>query len=245
MAANGGIHVGTSGWHYKHWRGPFYPGDTPAAAMFAFYCRRFQAVELNTSFYHLPSPQALRGWRSAAPPGFVFAMKGSRFITHMKKLKDPTPALAVFIERAVLLGPHLGPILFQLPPRWALNLERLREFLEAFPPGLRCAFEFRDPSWFVEPVFRLLERYRAALCIYHIAGRLAPVRVTTDLVYLRLHGPDGAYAGSYDDATLARWAEEMARWAAEGRTVHCYFDNDQAGYAAQDALRLKAMLAAT
>lgn len=237
------IHVGTSGWHYKHWKGPFYPPDMRPDGMFAFYRRRFRSVELNTSFYHLPSPQALAAWREAAPPGFVFAVKGSRFITHMKKLKDPGPTLAVFLERARILQAHLGPILFQLPPRWALNLERLRDLLQVFPADLRCAFELRDPSWFAEPVYRLLEAHRAAFCIYHIAGRLAPERVTTDLVYIRLHGPDGAYAGSYDDATLAGWAERIAAWAAEGRTVHCYFDNDQAGYAAHDALRLQALLA--
>ena len=239
------VYIGTSGWVYKEWQKHFYPEDLPARRQFQFYATQFPTVEINATFYRLPELKTVKGWRNEAPAGFIFAAKGSRFLTHMKKLKDPAPALAVFIERAVLLGPHLGPILFQLPPRWAINLDRLREVLEVLPAGRRCAFEFRDPSWFVEPVFRLLERYRAALCIYHIAGRLAPVRVTTDLVYLRLHGPDGAYAGSYDDATLARWAEEMAGWAAEGRAVHCYFDNDQAGYAAHDALRLRAMLGAT
>jgi len=236
------IHIGTSGWHYKHWKGSFYPEDMRPDGMFAFYCRRFRSVELNTSFYRLPSPQALAAWRAAAPRDFVFAMKGSRFITHMKKLKDPAPALAVFLERALLLKPHLGPILFQLPPRWSLNLDRLRGFLDIFPADLRCAFEFRDPSWFEEPVYRLLEAHRAAFCIYHIAGRLAPARVTTDLVYLRLHGPDGPYQGQYDEGTLARWAEAVSGWVEDGRTVYCYFDNDQAGFAAQDALRLQALL---
>ncbi|MEW6443276.1 MAG: DUF72 domain-containing protein [bacterium] len=236
------FHVGTSGWQYGHWKGPFYPSDLPQKAFLAFYSQRFSTVEINGSFYRLPDASALERWRETTPPEFLFTMKASRFITHMKKLKDPEEPVARLTERAAVLEKKLGPILFQLPPRWRCDLERLRSFLEVLPEGLRYAFEFRDPSWFDPRVYDLLRKRNGAFCIYELAGKRSPEVITSDFVYLRLHGPDGAYQGRYGTQGLSGLAKTVAAWAAEGKEIYCYFDNDQAGYAVQDALCLREML---
>ena len=239
----GDIRIGTSGWSYGAWRGVFYPPDLAEDAWLAHYARRLRAVEINSTFYRLPAPATLERWRNAVPAGFLFSVKASRFITHMKKLKDPQASLALFLERIQLLGSTLGPVLFQLPPRWRVNLPRLAAFLEALPAGHRYAFEFRDPSWWTDAVHDLLARHGAALCIHDLDGVQSPEVVTGRLVYVRLHGPDGPYQGSYDQAALAHWAERAQAWADQGRDVHCYFDNDQQGYAVENALGMQAMLA--
>ena len=238
----GDVRIGTSGWHYQHWRDNFYPpGEAPSLARYA---ERFDTVEINNSFYRLPSAETFQSWRDGSPPRFLFAVKASRFITHMKKLTDPEGSFEKFFAAVVHLGPKLGLILFQLPPRWRCNLARLEGFLEAIAPKrLRCAFEFRNETWFEPEVEALLNRHNAALCIYDIAQRRSPIAATADFIYIRLHGPEAAaYAGSYGDAALLAWAERIQAWRCEGRDVFCYFDNDQKAYAAADALRLKAML---
>jgi uncharacterized protein YecE (DUF72 family) len=236
------VHIGTSGWHYGHWRGPFYPDGLEAGRFLTYYAERFQTVEINNSFYQLPSEAALKNWRTCVPDGFIFAVKGSRFITHMKKLKDPERSLAPFLERIVLLEEKLGPILFQLPPRWHFNEPRLAAFLKALPGGYRYALELRDQSWINARALDLLARYGAAFCIYELDGYLSPREVTADFVYIRLHGPAGPYQGQYERQTLAGWARAISAWTRQGREVFCYFDNDEAGYAAQDALQLQNML---
>lgn len=238
----GRIHVGTSGWHYKHWIGPFYPEGMRAADMLGFYAERFDIVELNTTFYRLPPETAVENWRDSVPRAFRFAAKGSRFITHMKKLKDPGQALERFFARAGLLGPKLGPVVFQLPPHWHPDPGRFREFLEALPRAHRYAFEFREPSWNDPEIFKLMRKFRAAYCIFHLAGFQSPLEVTADFTYLRLHGPGGAYQGSYDDAALRAWARRIRDWNLKNTFV--FFDNDQKGYAAKNATRLKEMIAA-
>lgn len=238
---NSSIHIGTSGWRYDHWRGPFYPQDLPQREMLKFYMEHFHTVELNNTFYQLPRQKTLAGWRDTVPGGFIFSVKASRYITHMKKLKDPEQSVPPLLERTEELKEKLGPFLFQLPPRWSINTERLDSFLEALPQGLSCAFEFRDPSWFDSRTYSILERHGAAFCIYHLAGRLSPKAVTADYVYVRLHGPGDAYQGKYDEEALSQWANAFSAWADEGREVYCYFDNDEAGYAAQDAARLQEM----
>ncbi|MBW1992375.1 MAG: DUF72 domain-containing protein [Deltaproteobacteria bacterium] len=236
------IHIGTSGWHYGHWKGPFYPKNLDSGEFLPFYCRRFHTVEINNSFYQLPQAETLKVWRDTVPPQFIFAVKGSRFITHMKKLKDPEQSLAIFLERIVLLGEKLGPILFQLPPRWAYNPGRLKAFLLALPPRFRYALEFRDPSWINDEACQILADHGAAFCIYQIAGFLSPREVTADFVYIRLHGPGAAYQGCYDARTLAGWAAAISDWAAQGKEVFCYFDNDEAGFAARNAEELQELL---
>lgn len=240
MGSSGQVHIGTSGWHYRHWLGPFYPPDLPAAKMLSWYAAQFHTVEINNSFYRLPSEDAIRSWSGSVPAGFRFAVKGSRFITHMKKLKDPVPALEKFVPRVELLGKKLGPILFQLPPFWPPNLERLAEFLDALPSSHRYCFEFRNPGWHIDPVFRLLQKRRAAFCIFDLAGFTAPVQHTANFAYVRLHGPGGKYQGSYTRPALERWAREIDSWQL--RHVYVYFDNDERAFAALNAAALSEML---
>ncbi len=234
--------IGTSGWHYKHWKGPFYPIDLPSSEMLAWYAARFNTVEINNSFYRLPTAEAVTAWKKTVPPDFRFAVKGSRFITHMKKFKDPEPALELFLPRVELLGRKLGPILFQLPPNWPLNLDRLSAFLDALPGRHRYTFEFRNAEWHTEAVYRLLERHRAAFCIFDLAGFMTPVRLTTDFAYVRLHGPGGKYQGSYSRQALQEWARKIESWQLKAAWV--YFDNDQSGFAAANAATLRELLAA-
>jgi uncharacterized protein YecE (DUF72 family) len=242
MPAFSRINIGTSGWHYDHWKGPFYPRDLRSGEMFPYYARHFRTVEINNSFYQLPKEETLEMWRKTAPENFIFSMKASRYITHMKKLKDPSKTSPPFLEAARVLGPKLGPLLFQLPPRWHVDPERLEGFLNALPKGFRYAFEFRDPSWLQGHVYEILEEHGAAFCIYELESRISPKEVTSDFVYVRLHGPGRAYQGQYDTKTLSGWAGEFFTWADQGKEIFCYFDNDQAGYAAQDALRIQAMV---
>lgn len=242
---NGGmadVRIGTSGWHYKHWLGNFYPAKLAASKMLSWYCERFDTVELNNSFYHLPKAESLRAWHDSTPDWFCFAVKGSRFLTHMKKLKDPVTGLKRFFDCAEMLEDKLGPILFQLPPNWQIDRERLETFLQCLPKYHRYAFEFRNESWNTPEIFELLRRHNAAYCAFHLAGFQSPLVITADFTYVRLHGPGGKYQGSYDEESLQGWAERIAAWRRELRGVYVYFDNDEAGYAAGDAIRLREKL---
>ena len=210
--------------------------------MLAYYMERFDAVELNNSFYHLPKTTSLESWRDSTPKDFCFAVKGSRFLTHMKKLKDPEQGLRRFLDAVEVLQHKLGPILFQLPPNWELDFERLSTFLSFLPKYHRYAFEFRNATWNVSQIYDLLARHDAAYCIFDLAGTQSPVQVTSDLAYVRLHGPGGKYQGSYSDSALSKWADQIRDWQRALKSIHIYFDNDQAGYAASNALKLKELL---
>jgi uncharacterized protein YecE (DUF72 family) len=237
------IRIGTSGYHYKHWVGTFYPPKTPASRMLEYYIQHFDTLELNNSFYRLPTIQAFECWRDATPKNFVFAVKASRFITHNKKLKDPENALDNILPRAEHLGRKLGPVLFQLPPKWKLNLERLEKLLEILPKEHRYTFEFRELSWMKPEVNRVLERHNAAFCIYELAGYHSPCDITADFSYVRLHGPEaGKYQGSYSEHRLGVWAKRIEEWGKKLKAIYIYFDNDQAGYAAQNAFTLREMV---
>jgi uncharacterized protein YecE (DUF72 family) len=176
------------------------------------------------------------------PEDFLFSVKASRYITHMKKLKEPKESLEKFLDRAKILQKTLGPILFQLPPRWSFNGERLESFLNMLPQDFRYTFEFRDQSWWNQEAYDLLAEHNAAFCIYELAGDVTPKVITADFVYIRLHGPKGAYEGQYESQTLSGWAGAFAAWRKQGKDIFCYFDNDQNGYAAQDAQRLQEMV---
>ncbi len=244
FAYMGSIHIGTSGWHYKHWCGPFYPEKLASAKMLPFYLQHFDTVEINNSFYRLPDRSTFECWRRATPSNFVFAVKASRFITHNKKLKEPENALENFLPRAEALGAKLGPILFQLPPKWKVNPGRLEALLAILPRRHLYTFEFRELSWNTAEVLDTLRKYNAAYCIYELAGYRAPLEITADFAYVRLHGPGGKYQGSYSRENLAGWAQRLAAWKRTLRGVYVYFDNDQAGYAAQNALTLKRLVQA-
>lgn len=242
MAKRGKLHVGTSGWDYNHWQPGFYPDELPRSARLGYYVDNFDSVEINNAFYHLPGLATLKQWKHTVPAGFSFAVKASRYITHMKRLKEPGQAVQKFFRRMRLLGGALGPILFQLPPRWRVNVERLQAFLDALPGGNRYAFEFRDESWFCSPVYEALAAHGAACCIYHLNRRTSPKKVTADFVYIRLHGPGQAYQGEYKAKGLSGWAGAVTSWRERGNDVYSYFDNDQDGYAPRDARRLLDMV---
>ena len=239
----GKVYVGTSGWHYRHWHGFFYPKNLPADQMLAFYAQHFDTVELNNTFYRLPLTSSFDSWRETTPPNFVFAVKGSRFITHLKKLKDPESSVKEFFHGAERLDEKLGPILFQLPPRWHVNTERLNEFLEALPKGHHYAFEFRDESWLVSEVYEILREHNAAFCIHDLGGKSTPLDLTATFAYMRFHGPGAAkYAGSYSKRALGKWAERLDQWRKTLAGIYVYFNNDVGGHAVQNALQLKQML---
>ena len=235
----GVIRIGTSGWVYKDWKGPFYPPEVPGRAWLEWYAGRFSTTEINGSFYRLPSEACVAGWARRAPPGFVFAWKASRFITHNKKLKDVADSLQLVFGRMDPLGEHFGPVLFQLPPQLHLNRERLASFLALLPRHRRCTVEFRHPSWYEPAVMDLLHDHDVALCISDHAAAPSPWEVTASFLYLRGHGPTGRYFGRYEDATLAQWAGRMADF---GGDVYGYFDNDIKSAAPQDASTLCGML---
>lgn len=236
------IHVGTSGWHYRHWVGSFYPAGTRPPDFLDLYLRHFRTVEINNSFYHLPATETLEAWRDAVPRDFRFAVKASRFITHNKKLKDGQGSFRLFFDRVKVLGTRLGPILFQLPPQWKFNGERLEEFLASLPRGPRYAFEFRNEGWLREESYALLERYGAAFCQYDWNGYRTPEKVIGKQVYVRFHGPREGYGGSYSRPALKTWAQRMRGWAEEGREVWCYFNNDAQGGAPGNAETLMELL---
>jgi uncharacterized protein YecE (DUF72 family) len=237
----GRIVVGTSGWNYKHWsNGVFYPAGLPASKWLDFYVRHFETVELNNSFYRLPTEQAFQRWAEQASPGFVFAVKASRFLTHMKRLKDPDDPLELFFSRARRLGNHLGPILFQLPPNFKCDTVRLETFLVALRRNKwgkksRSVLEVRDNTWLSPKVYRLLDRFGVAMCVTKWREiEIAEPVTSCDFVYVRRHYGN-AGDGNYSHDELDRDAAAFKRWARRGRNVYVYFNNDWKGYAVENA----------
>jgi len=233
--------IGTSGWHYTSWHGPFYPRDLRVKDFLAYYVEQFDTAEINNSFYRLPTENAVGTWRDSTPEGFLFAWKASRFITHMKRLKDIEESVALVFGRMAALGDKFGPVLFQLPPTFradAETRERVARTLSLVPPQHRYAFEFRHPSWYEDATLDLLRDHDAALCISDHAAAPAPWLATASFVYVRAHGTNGRYAGSYSPETLQDWSRKIDRWRAEGRDVYVYFDNDIKSAAPSDARQL-------
>ena len=238
------VHIGTSGWHYPHWRDLFYPPRLPSRDWLPYYADQFGCVEINNSFYRLPTQDSVEQWLAQTPPGFIFTLKASRYISHMKKLRDCARPLEILLTVARRFADRLGAVLFQLPPRWHVNPDRLRGFLDLLPDDLRFAMEFRDPSWHLPEIGALLQAHNVAFCQFDLAGFTSPVLVTTDLIYVRLHGPDGAYAGSYGEDLLASWAGGLTAWDREGREVYVFFDNDWDACAVHNALTLQQLVQA-
>ena len=233
------ILIGTSGWHYTSWKGPFYPRDVKIKDQLAYYATQFRTTELNGVFYRTPTVEAVAAWRDQTPTDFVFAWKASKFITHWKRLSERSQnSLELLESRLSLLREKAGPVLFQLPPQFEMNYERLAAFLEMLNGKRRYAFEFRHPSWYAPRIFRLLSEHNVALCISDHADAPSPWRRTADFVYIRGHGPGGRYKGHYSAATLAAWRQKIARWRARGHDVYVYFDNDQKSAAPLDAQRI-------
>jgi uncharacterized protein YecE (DUF72 family) len=235
------VRVGCSGWQYKHWRGAFYPADIPQTRWFEFYTSCFDTVEINNTFYRLPEAGAFAQWRARAPKGFLYAVKASRFLTHMKKLKDPVDPLERLFSRAERLGRTLGPVLYQLPPRWSVDIDRLATFVRALPKRRRHAIEFRDPSWYTREVFTLLDRHHVALCLHDMAGSATGRLAHGPFVYVRFHGPQ-KYNGRYPDDVLAGWGDWLSAQVTHGRPVYAYFNNDMGAHAPRDAMRLRSLI---
>ncbi len=231
-------YIGTSGWNYNHWKAIFYPAGLKQKDWLEFYSERLESVEINNSFYHLPDIKTFKNWRDITPKNFIFSVKGSRYITHMKKLKAPKTSSRKLFTHVKHLKKKLGPVLFQLPPHWGFNKKRFQKFINAMPDKYRYAFEFREESWWNDDVLNSLKEHNAAFCIYELAGTLTPKEVTADFVYIRLHGPDGKYQGNYSKKQLSDWAGAITAWQKQDKDVYIYFDNDDSGYAVKNAREL-------
>jgi uncharacterized protein YecE (DUF72 family) len=238
-ARQGELRIGTSGWHYDSWWGPFFPEGLKKKDALAYYASQFDTTELNNPFYRTPTIEAVQGWFAGTPDDFVFAWKASKFITHWKQLSERCDnSLELMESRLAPLGHKVGPILFQLPPKMQANRERLASFLKMLNPARRYAFEFRHPSWYEAPILVVLRDHDVSLCLSDHAAAPAPWETTASLVYVRGHGPSGRYHGNYSDETLRRWAADFHKWRREGKDVYCYFDNDVKSAAPHDARRL-------
>jgi len=233
------IRVGTSGWQYDDWRGTFYPRDVPSAGHLAFFAERFRTVEVNNTFYRLPNEDVFRRWRRETPEGFRMAVKASRYITHIRRLREPREPVQLLWSRCRALGDRLGPVLFQLPPGFKRDDDRLRAVLQVLPRTMRAAFEFRDDSWTDDQVLELLDEAGAAFVLAHKTNARVRSIVTGGWSYVRFHqgterGPD------YTSGTLAVWAKRLA--ALPAREVFVYFNNDTRGAAIRDAERFRRAL---
>ena len=231
-------YIGTSGWHYEHWRNRFYPEQLTKAKWLEFYATHFATVELNNSFYHLPSETAFANWRDSSPANFIFAVKVSRFITHMKRLKNTEEAVDKFITRAKILDQKLGPLLYQLPPNMHRNDDLLESFLSTLPQGMKHVFEFRHQSWLEEKVFDILHKYNMGLCVFDMPSISCPLVATADFAYVRFHGSTGLYFSCYSDEELADWAKRLADLAPNLKALYIYFNNDAEAFAVRNALTL-------
>jgi uncharacterized protein YecE (DUF72 family) len=237
------VWIGTSGWTYEAWRGPFYPGNIPDKNLLGCYAGRFSTTEINASFYRTPTIEAVREWRDRTPNNFLFSWKASKFITHWKRLTEKCENSIDLMEtRLKVLGPKLSTVLFQLPPNFSKDQERLRSFLKMLSRRRRYAFEFRHKSWYDDAVFALLQESDIALCISDHRDAPSPWVLTASHVYVRAHGPGGSYQGSYSTRELRRWARAISAWRAQKREVMIYFDNDQKAAAPMDADRLLGLL---
>ena len=238
----GAIRIGCSGWNYKHWRERFYPPKLPQKRWFEHYSDVFDTVEINNSFYRLPSADTFAKWRDQAPPGFCYAVKANRFLTQAKKLLDCEEPLERMMGAVRHLGDRLGPILYQLPPRLKLNLERLETFLQLVPKDVTNVFEFREKSWYVPDTLELLDRYGASFCVHDMPGSTSERLAAGPIAYVRFHGGEGKYWGRYSDEGLLSWTDWIVEQVRGGRDVWCYFNNDIDAHAIHDALTLRSMV---
>lgn len=236
-------YIGTSGWNYDHWKGVLYPKDLPVSDWLECYGKRFRTVEVNFSFYRLPERENFEKWRREVPDDFTFAVKASRYLTHMKKLKDAEEPLHRIIENAGGLGSKLGPILYQLPPHWKVNIARLRDFLSLLPKDVRHVVEFRDPSWLIDEVFDLLKEHSVGCCIMSAPDLPRVMKVTAPFAYIRMHSGGSDTEGNYEEPQLEWWAEQVVSMLRDA-DVYVYFNNDYKGFAVKNAFRLTELVEA-
>jgi len=235
-------YIGTSGWHYEHWRSRFYPEHLTKAKWLEFYTNHFNTVELNNSFYRLPSEDTFAAWRSSSPADFTFAVKISRFITHIKRLKDTAEAVEKFITRARILGEKLGPLLYQLPPNMRRDEGRLESFLAGLPQGMEHVVEFRHSSWLDKRIFGILHKYNIGLCVFDMPDITCPLVATADFAYIRFHGSTDLYGSCYSDKELDVWAKKLADLSTDLKRVYIYFNNDAEAFAVRNAMTLRTCL---
>ena len=236
------IRIGTSGWYYNRWVGKFYPADLPKSKWFEYYAKQFDTVEINNTFYHLPKEKSVQRWHQLAPKGFVYTVKANRYITHIKRLKDTSEPLERFFKMAGILKEKLGPVLYQLPPSLHKDLDLLKGFIRLLPKRGLSVFEFRHKSWYDEETLKLLDEKGAAFCIHDLGGLETPRVITSDLIYIRFHGPTGRYAGNYTKKALQKWADWIKEHKKEVRSVYAYFNNDVAGHAIRNAKQIEEQL---
>jgi len=235
-------YIGCSGWHYEHWRGLFYPEKLPKPKWLRFYAEQFSTVELNNSFYRLPSEKAFTNWRESTPDNFVFAVKVSRYITHIKRLKNLGSAVDNFLARACLLENKLGPLLYQLPPNMKRNDELLQNFLASLPQKYQHVVEFRHRSWLNDRVFDILRRYSVGLCVFDMPDFSCPLVTTSDCGYVRFHGSETLYSSRYSDEDLSRWTQKIIQMGQDAKAVYIYFNNDAEAFAIKNAMTLRSLL---
>lgn len=236
------VNIGTSGWNYKHWLGNFYPEEIKQKEFLKFYSENFRTVEVNNTFYKLPEGRTIKKWVSAVPDNFTFSVKGSRYITHMKKLKDPDESTVKFFDCIEHFKGKLGPILFQFPPHFSFNPERLGNFINILPQNYKYVFEFRDPNWFNDLTYNFLRDNNIAFCIYYMGEYESPEQITSDFVYIRYHGSNSLGAGEYSEDKLKEFAEKIKTYQKNGKEVFCYFNNDEEGYAVKNAVKLRELV---
>lgn len=236
------IFIGTSGWQYYHWRGTFYPENLPTKDWLKYYSQHFQTAEINSSFYHLPRETTFKNWANKTPESFLFAVKVWRRITHLKKLKNIQEDFKTFYERALALGEKFGPLLFQFPPNFKINLEKLENLgrlIRKIDKEKHCSFEFRNQSWFTNKVYQILEKYNLALCWADTPCYPYEEIITADYVYIRLHGHTDLYASKYTKKQLMDYVQKIKKLADKGKTIYVYFDNDAFGHAIENAQELR------
>lgn len=234
------IKIGTSGWMYDHWIERFYPEDIKKKSMLEWYSNQYSAVEINNTFYQLPSIKSVKNWIDSVPKDFTFSVKASRYITHMKNLKDPQESTEKFFNVTKHFKQKLGVILFQLSPNWHLNYDRLKNFIEALPKKYKYAIELRHKSWYCEKIYGLLREHDIAMCFHDFHGEKSPLIITSDeLIYIRFHGSNGFYQHNYSGKTLDKWAIKIKKWIDEVRDIYIFFNNDAEANAIYDAKELK------
>ena len=239
------LDIGTSGWHYEHWKKIFYPDKLSKSEWFQYYSKEFGTVEINNTFYHLPKEKTIKNWHKQSPRKFTFSVKISRYITHIKRLKEPKKSIKLFFKRIKYLEDNLGPILHQLPPTFKKdekNVSRLSKYLKALPDEYRHVIEFRHPSWFDEDVYNLLSKHNAALCIVSMPDFPTVLKATSDFVYIRMHGGNVLYGSNYSKKELKECYSWIKRFLDDGLDVYVYFNNDARGYAIKNAKTLIELL---
>ncbi|STY29975.1 Protein of uncharacterised function DUF72 [Legionella wadsworthii] len=239
-------HIGTSGWVYEGWKEIFYPKSLAAKNELTYYASIFNTVELNSSFYRVPSIKSVEKWKEMTPGQFIFSCKASRFLTHVKMLKDAQESVNYLLQVLEKFDEKLGPILFQLPPYWPMNSKRLEIFINLLPDSFQYTFEFRNKTWLCDEIYNLLAKNNIALCFYDYRGYQCPEIITSDFIYIRLHGPNPQpYYGHYEERTLLNYAQKFAHWQKQVKRIFCYLDNDQKAVAPHDAQQLAHLIQLT